>query len=225
MAISADIFRPLSRIFPLAAICVLITAAGASGILPLESLSLSPHAAGIISSPWTLLTYQLVHYDSTHLIFNLLCITLASISLHRNLSPLSFHTIFLLCGIAGGIVWLASSPADAGSLCGASASALGLCVSTAIAGSMKPLRLLPLLPVAAGVLASSPALPAHLGGIVAGAVAGLMLHRSSERRRAIFNRRMQRKTLINKMSVSGYSSLSEQERESLIDNLNSEAQK
>ncbi len=225
MAISADIFRPLPRIFPLAAACVLITAAGASGILPLEPLSLPPHAAGIIYSPWALLTYQLVHFDSIHLIFNLICIALAVIALPRDLSTLRFYALFLLCGIAGGIVWLAASPADAGPLCGASASALGLCASAALAGSRKPLRRLLLLPVAAGVIAVSPALAAHLGGIAAGIAAGLMLRRSSRRRHALSDKQMHRDALINKMSISGYGSLSEQERESLIDNLNSDTEK
>ena len=52
-----------------------------------------------------------------------------------------------------------------------------------------------------------------------------MLRRSSRRRHALSDKQMHRDALINKMSISGYGSLSEQERESLIDNLNSDTEK
>lgn len=148
--------------------------------------------------PTALLTHLAVHASSPHLVGNLLLILTFGPNVERRFGPWRFALAFLACGAAGALVFAAAAPAETLPLVGASAAALGVGALHALAlrgqrilvcvwllvvwvGELPARVLLALLAgldllavLVSGFGGGRVAAPAHLGGLAAGAVLGLL---------------------------------------------------
>jgi len=152
-----------------------------------------------LERPATLLSHLVVHASSLHLVGNVLLLLVFGPNVERRLGPWAFVPAFLLCGAVGALAFALSAPEDDLPLVGASAAALGIGALHAVAlrgqrilvcvwllvvwvGEL-PARLLLALFAALDLLAvfglgfggGRVAAPAHLGGLVAGALLGLLV--------------------------------------------------
>ncbi|NUM32707.1 MAG: rhomboid family intramembrane serine protease [Bacteroidetes bacterium] len=93
----------------------------------------------LIYRPWTLLTYQFMHVDFFHILFNMLMFYYMAIIYNNFLKSQGLWKIYLWGGISGAIVFLLSfnffpvfrNTANLGYLVGASASVMAVVAATA----------------------------------------------------------------------------------------------
>jgi membrane associated rhomboid family serine protease len=84
---------------------------------------------------WRLITYQFLHRDFLHILFNMLGLFFLGPTLERHLGSKRFLRFYLLCGTAGGLLYIFLSSVhllSAGTLIGASGAILGLLAACAI---------------------------------------------------------------------------------------------
>jgi len=165
----------------------------------LEWLALPADFESLASRPWTLFTYMFLHFDFLHILFNLLWLFWMGQIFLGYFDQRKLVTIYLLGGIAGGLVYVAgfnSFPVFAevvadSKLLGASASIIAIVMALAVfapnhllnlmfIGEVK-LKFIALISVLLYVIGISSTNAggnlAHLGGALAGVVYALQLHR------------------------------------------------
>jgi len=168
----------------------------------LEWLALPADFESLGSRPWTLLTYMFLHFDFLHILFNLLWLFWMGQIFLGYFDQRKLVTIYLLGGIAGGLVYVAgfnSFPVFAevvadSKLLGASASIIAIVMVLAVYVPNHPLNLMfigevkmkfvALISVLLYVIGISSTNAggnlAHLGGALAGVVYALQLHREAK---------------------------------------------
>lgn len=238
----------------------------------LEWLALPADFESLGSRPWTLLTYMFLHFDFLHILFNLLWLFWMGQIFLTYFQPRKLVTIYILGGIAGGLVYVAgfnSFPVFAdvvadSKLLGASASIIAIVMVLAVYVPNHPLNLMfigevkmkfvALISVLLYVIGISSTNAggnlAHLGGAFAGVVYALQLHREAKSSKVSggilsnitslfaakpkvkvsykrpaneieYNRQKNQEKehmnqILEKISKSGYDSLSKEEKEFLF---------
>ncbi|MDE7153937.1 MAG: rhomboid family intramembrane serine protease [Muribaculaceae bacterium] len=194
-------------------------------------------------SPWSLMTYMFAQYDVWHLLFNMLWLWWTGRLLATLHGDRSLVTVYLAGGFAGALTFLIYgmlSP-TAGYLTGSSCSVLAVMTCAAVTGPSHRLNLLffgsvkliwvvavSLLLYLADTDFSAPAAAlAHLGGVLSGVVAGLLLRLPARRKTSHKTPReplladpddnLILDGLLDKIRRSGYTSLTPAERSLLID--------
>lgn len=105
----------------------------------LENSSLPGSFSKFLLKPWTLLTYIFIHQDVLHILFNMVWLFFIGKIFEEYLGERKFTFVFLLGGIAGGVLFLLlyriipalAIQSSASSLIGASAGVMAIIVSTA----------------------------------------------------------------------------------------------
>jgi membrane associated rhomboid family serine protease len=140
--------------------------------------------------PWaTLVTYQFFHADIGHIVGNMIFLWVFGDDIERALGRLRFLAFYVLSGVIGGIVFVASNPASRIELIGASGAIAGIvigyimlrpCAKITVLLGIIPLRISAYWVVGLFVLAqlwnlgsaskSEVAYWCHFGGMLAGAV-------------------------------------------------------
>ena len=171
------------------------------------------------------ITYMFTHTGLMHFAVNLAVIIFAGSLLERISSWTRLMVVYLCGGISGGLLFCVAcklTGVDGQTLTGASAAALALCVAamtwrgnikrrfkscpTAITGLV-----LGMIIVLWGLVAGNPGGSlAHLGGIAAGLLLSLLRVRRGEATDV--------RPVLDKALMSGYSSLSDNERRVLVGN-------
>lgn len=145
------------------------------------------------TEPWRMLTSVFLHSQTflLHIVFNLYALFLFGRVLEPLIGHLRFVYLYVICGLAGsvGVLWLAS-PMQA--VLGASGAVFGLMgayfvIQRHLGGSAVQLLIVIGLNLALGFFVSGVAWQAHVGGLVIGVAAGLILVRT----RRVRQRRIQ----------------------------------
>lgn len=204
-------------------------------------LELPAGLAPLASRPWSLVTYMFTQYDVWHILFNMLLLYWFG-QLYLTLgTERRIFMLYLFGGIAGAVAFELCHSFGApiyGNLVGASSSVLAIVITTAV---MMPdfkigllligevaikwiaiaIVILDILGVSGGNLGGH---AAHLGGIIAGVVAGVMfrhplLFRSRRQKASIYNDNNEAELdeILDKIRRSGYNSLTSSERRRLFD--------
>lgn len=208
--------------------------------------------------PWTLVTYMFTQYEFLHILFNMLWLYWFGQVLLLTLSEKHLLWLYFSGGVLGGLLYLAVYNSVSGfggigsELCGSSASVLAVMTAAAfrspdyrfnllLIGSVK-LKWLALVSIVLAVIGvgggNAGGELAHLGGVVAGGVFGMMLCRGVDLTRVIGRLFRKRKSdrhginankvvsamedrrsdmqcldeLLDKIRRSGYESLTRKER-------------
>ncbi len=152
-----------------------------------EWLTLPSYFPLFLTRPWTLITYMAVHFDVLHMLFNVLWLYWFGRIMLAVFSDRHLLLAFIGGGVAGGIVFLASSAMGLGSgwLCGCSAAVIAVMCVAAIRLPDHPINLfligevkLKWVAVACCVLTfigGGGNQAAHIGGLMWGVALGLML--------------------------------------------------
>lgn len=201
----------------------------------------------LIRQPWSIITYMFLQASPFHLILNIIMIywfgeILSQIRLHRIL-----FKIYILSGIAGALFYFAAMqlipfpPGSAGlRLAGASAATLGLAgYACAVAPGLRfalplnqSIRLRPLviiifiLSIISCIGVDYGAMTAHCGGFVGGLLLPVVAKKGSRKMKPhtpnpceptpeMLEQRLD--SLLEKISLSGYASLSEKEKSDLTE--------
>ena len=226
-------------------------------------LSLPSEIAVFLYRPWTIATYMFTQYNFLHILFNMLCLYWFGQVLLLTLSDRHLLWLYIVGGVFGGVFYLLIYnlvPAFSGvaaTLCGSSASVLAIMVAAALRspdyemnllliGAVK-LKWIAVVAIVMSVIGiggnNSGGEIAHIGGLFAGMLFGLMLRRgkditkvsivvsskksdeaksrkinASRTATAMINHRddMARlDELLDKIKQSGYKSLTRKERDEL----------
>ncbi len=70
--------------------------------------ALPAETSALLQRPWTLLSYMFLHYDFLHILFNLLWLFWFGKIFLEYLDPRKLTAVYLLGGIAGGILYIAA---------------------------------------------------------------------------------------------------------------------
>lgn len=238
----------------------------------MDWLALPSNFELLASRPWTLLTYMFLHFDFLHILFNLLWLYWMGQIFLIYFDQGKLVTLYLLGGIAGGLVYVAgynSFPVFAGvvsdsRLLGASASVIAIVAALAVHApnhtinlmfigpvKMKFIALFSILMYVIGISSSNAGGNlAHLGGALGGVIYVLQLGRGGNSRKGSsylftslkkrfspkpkvkvtyrkpvddieYNRQKNQdqkrmNEVLEKISKSGYDSLSKEEKEFLF---------
>jgi membrane associated rhomboid family serine protease len=179
--------------------CAQVTFTKAFGIIPLQLLgipvSFSDCPDGALSAfnfpaPLTLLTYMFLHGSIWHLVGNMLFLWVFGDNVEDALGHVRFLIFYLVCGIAGGLLYFATQLNSTSPLIGASGAIAGVVAAYVMLSPhvhlwVLVLRIIPLqLPaywaigawiamnlfLAVSGLDSGIAWWAHIGGIITGAI-------------------------------------------------------
>lgn len=151
--------------------------------------------ADLIYAPWTLITYMFTHFDLGHFLFNILALFFTSVIFLQHFSGQRLVSTYILGGIAGYVVHIASfmifpvfAEEASGPLLGASASVMAIFIAIAFHRPTLRVYFLGIIPVPLIVLAGLYILAdlsgvmsqqegdsriahfAHLGGAIFGAI-------------------------------------------------------
>ena len=118
--------------------------------------SVFPATLGMTLQIWRLITYQFLHADTTHLLFNMIGLYFFGTMLERTFGSRRFLIFYLVCGMTGGIVYpvlvgiglLGPLP-----MVGASGAIFGVIVAAAVLYPKTRVLLFFVLPVSLGVVA------------------------------------------------------------------------
>lgn len=227
-------------------------------------LSLPSGLWALAHSPWTIVTYMFTQYDLLHILFNMLCLYWFGQVLLLTLSDRHLLWLYFMGGLIGGLIYILVynfvplfSSTNA-SLCGSSASVLAVMTAAAfrspnyelnllLIGAVK-LKWIALVTIILAVIGlgggNAGGEFAHLGGVLAGSVFGVMLRKGKDltkfgmtmfgKREGNYNAKrnvkvakvstaMERRRddiarldmLLDKIKQSGYNSLTRQERTEL----------
>jgi rhomboid family protein len=167
----------------------LITGTGTAAYSPLVSfLGLTP--ALLSQQPWTVLTAIFVHYDFWHILFNMISLYFLGSFFLRTASERSFLAVFFLGGLAGNVLFaLLANPLSTGIGASGAIFAIGGALAV-IAPSVRvfiipipvpmPLWIAIIILLLLSFLFSGIAWQAHLGGLLAGVIAGFVLKRRGQ---------------------------------------------
>jgi len=86
-------------------------------------------ARGWVPAVVTLITYQFFHADIGHFLGNMLFLWVFGDDIERALGRLRFLAFYLLCGVVGGLVFVANTPHSQIELIGASGAIAGIVVA------------------------------------------------------------------------------------------------
>lgn len=112
-------------------------AKGAESNFLLPWLCVPASAETAFHHPWTIITYQWVHFDILHLLFNMLWLFWFGIYLVRAVADASFLRLYIGGGVAGAIFFITANAIigtqtfTTSYLCGASAAVLAVMTATA----------------------------------------------------------------------------------------------
>jgi membrane associated rhomboid family serine protease len=102
----------------------------------IDTFSLTPAAfvgdmpaRGWVPAIATLITYQFFHGDLGHILGNMIFLWVFGDDIERALGRLPFFAFYLLCGIIGGLVFVANDPHTRIELIGASGSIAGIVIA------------------------------------------------------------------------------------------------
>jgi membrane associated rhomboid family serine protease len=105
-------------------------------LTPLKSLfALIPATPMLTLQIWRLITYQFLHWDMSHIFWNMLGLFFLGPSLERQWGGKKFLTFYLSCGVAGGLFYILlvmTGFLSAGPMLGASGAILGVLTACAI---------------------------------------------------------------------------------------------
>lgn len=211
--------------------------------------ALSPHSAplfavfelpgsfdALLRQPWSALTYMFVHYDALHIAVNMLCLWLfGSIAAGRGCGR-RVAAVYFAGGFAGGLMFIVADMLTGGSysLLGSSAAVLAVVVAVACRYPRQTVGL-PLLEgvqlrwvalMVVGVMligvdsSTLYAFMSHLGGVLAGLIAGFLSRRKVEEPYGAAGGTVSASlpdALLAKLRRSGYASLTEDERRMLVE--------
>lgn len=180
-------------------------------------LSLKSSVSALLSQPWSLLTYGLVHHSSLHLVTSVLL--LALVAVYFQAPTRFFYTSFVASILVGGLVFVLVYGVlgeQVGELTGVSAGICGLIPIVLFFDSgrkksvdQKVVRsligVLVLGDAAYSISVKNPGFLAHVGGYLVGTLA---LYTAQKEQ----NAQIRRQKAIRKLELSGYSSLTEEER-------------
>jgi membrane associated rhomboid family serine protease len=94
-----------------------------------------PYSLGSALQLWRLVTYQFLHGDVIHILFNMLGLFFLGPTLERHWGSKKFLIFYLSCGVAGGLFYtllVALNFLQAGPMVGASGAILGMLAACAI---------------------------------------------------------------------------------------------
>ncbi len=97
--------------------------------------SVFPHSIGAVLQVWRLITYQFLHADVMHILFNMLGLFFLGPTLERHWGGRKFLKFYLGCGVAGGLFYtllVALKFLWTGPMIGASGAILGMLAACAI---------------------------------------------------------------------------------------------
>jgi membrane associated rhomboid family serine protease len=102
---------------------------------PEKWFSVFPHSFGAVLQVWRLITYQFLHADVIHILFNMLGLFFLGPTLERHWGGRKFLVFYLGCGVAGGLFYtllVALKFLWTGPMIGASGAILGMLAACAI---------------------------------------------------------------------------------------------
>lgn len=181
-------------------------------------------AAVALGAPWTLLTYSVTHVYASHLLVNCAVLAVAGCIVERMCGAWRTVLLYGLCALAGGVVYLllCAVAGVSGMLTGASAAVMGLVAYAVCAPARVPRHvritaaLAAVVLLAIGLLGDNPGgACAHIGGVLAGIGAALVMRPGREK--ALCEADRARLELIERIERCGYTSLSAEERRRLLD--------
>lgn len=139
------------------------------------------------SEPWTLLTSVFTHSTSSflHILFNMLSLWVFGRILEQALGRWRFLALYLLAGLGGSVAVLLLSPL--GGVLGASGAIFGLMgaffvIHRGMGGNGSQLLVIVGINLLIGFVVPGVSWQAHVGGLVVGALVGLVLVRTRNRR-------------------------------------------
>lgn len=185
----------------------------------------------IMSRPWTAATYMFTQYDDLHFILNMLWLAWFWLLLADNgIRARSLSVTYLAGGLCGAAVYAAIAPE--GMLIGSSGAVMALVAASAVAIPGRKIDLPLVRPVNVGVIAglilavsllsmnygSVWSHAAHIAGIGAGALSGWFIRMKRRSNAAPQSLPAQLPApILEKLRTSGFGSLSEAERITVID--------
>lgn len=105
-------------------------------LTPIKSFfALIPATPMLTLQLWRLITYQFLHWDFNHILFNMIGLFFLGPSLEHQWGSKKFLTFYLSCGVAGGLFFILLVMAgflSAGPMVGASGAILGVLTACAI---------------------------------------------------------------------------------------------
>ena len=198
-------------------------------------LALPSSAQAATHTPWTALTYMFTQYDAMHIILNMLWLGWFGLLLaDSGASARALAATYLAGGLAAAAGYLAvARGASEGILIGSSGAVMAIVAAAATSIPRTRIDLPMLRPVSVAVAATVIVLidilcmgygtieshVAHISGVAAGAIAGLVMSRTRSRNAAMNPAqadRSQLPELLRKLRTSGYDSLTPAERALLI---------
>lgn len=132
---------PMKLVYINIAVFLLLRIAGVvcffAGIDPMSFLrwiELPSSVSGLMSAPWTILTYMVSHYDVMHILFNMLVLYWFGVMFLDYFTPKQFVGLYILGGVGGGVLYLLAYllPTLSGAhtwLIGASASVMAIVIA------------------------------------------------------------------------------------------------
>lgn len=187
----------------------------------------------LVSQPWSVVTYMFFHSSPLHLVFNLLALAVFGNVLSSVVGDMRMTGIYLAGGLAGAVVYtvvFGMMMERSNVLVGASAAVLAVIVAAAVLCPHVRLSFFPgsrsvglrtiacvfLLIVLIGLAGDNAGGGlAHIGGALAGAVCALSIRKSFRALRSGDEPeacRVELETLQERITRSGFSSLSDRER-------------
>ena len=163
-------------------------------------LSLPSKITDFLCRPWTIATYMFTQYNFLHILFNMLCLYWFGQVLLLTLSDRHLLWLYIVGGVFGGVFYLLiynlvpTFSGVAAILCGSSASVLAIMVAAALRspdyemnllliGAVK-LKWIAVVAIVMSVIGiggnNSGGEIAHIGGLFAGMLFGLMLRRGKD---------------------------------------------
>jgi len=118
--------------------------------------SVFPLTFGMTVQVWRLITYQFLHADTTHLLYNMIVLYFFGPMLERDFGSRRFLIFYLVCGMTGGIVYpvlVGIGLLGAAPMVGASGAIFGVIVAAAVLYPKTRVLLAFVIPVSLAVIA------------------------------------------------------------------------
>lgn len=157
---------------------------------PVNWTSLNGSFSHFVTKPWGLLTYMFVHIDVIHLLFNMMWLWAFGAIIMRFDGPKPLLRSYIFSGIGGAICFLFATMSILGTsyLYGASAAVLGVVAYAAVRNGRQSVQMVLfgtvqirwialvaiVLCIIAGGTGNIPALAAHAGGAISGAIVAII---------------------------------------------------
>jgi membrane associated rhomboid family serine protease len=168
------------------ALCVVIFIAelltgSTGGVVFQDLVYYGPYTA---TQPWRIVTSLFVHLSILHILFNMYSVFVFGPMLERMLGRARFAALFLLSGIGGSVAVLLISPATP--VAGASGAIFGLLgayfvIQRHLGGNNVQLLIVIGLNLVISFVIPNIAWQAHIGGLIVGALVGLIFVRTRNR--------------------------------------------